>query len=86
MSEKQFHGDGYKDDPIKGQEAARHRHMFSEIDKSWVPIDQNTLSAMKDGGTVIQAIRIISSMLKVGGPVAIAGLAAGAFAKTQGWI
>lgn len=86
MENEQFDGEGFKETPLDGKEAAQVRHMFYVISRNWVAIDENTLKAMEDGGTVIQAIRIISAVIKVGGPVAVAGIAAGAYAKTQGWI
>lgn len=73
-----FNGDGFRRDLIDGEEAAKHRHMFQEVNRSWVSLDGAV--------TVVKAITIIGSIIKVGGPVAVATLAAGAFAKTQGWL
>lgn len=82
----QFDGEGFKETSLEGKEAAQMRHMFHVLNRNWVSIDENTLKAMEDGGTVIQAIRIISAVIKIGGPVALFGTIAGAYANSQGWI
>jgi hypothetical protein len=75
---KKFGGDGFSTDPLDGEEAARHRHMFQVVDDQWVSVG--------DAIALIRAFSIIASILKVGGPIAIAMYALGAFAKSQGWL
>ena len=78
MSDDPFHGRGFSRDVIDGEEAARHRHMLAEIESQWLTIS--------DAVTVARAFAIIATILKVGGPVLLAAIGAGAFAKTQGWL
>lgn len=78
MSDHRFDGEGFAQTPIDGEEAARHRHMYREVSREWVPISGAV--------TVVNAIRIIAAVIKVGGPVGLLALGAGAYAKAQGWI
>ena len=73
-----FDGDGFSKEPIEGDEAARHRHMFKDVSDGWVSIG----SAV----AVVKAIAIVSSVIKVGGPVMVLALGVGAYAKSQGWL
>ena len=72
-----FHGEGFSKEPIEGDEAARHRHMYKEVSEEWVSID--------GAATVARAIGIIANVIKVGGPVMAVMLAFGAYAKSMGW-
>lgn len=72
-----FDGDGFSKEPIEGDEAARHRHMYKEVSDGWVNIDSTI--------TVIRAISVLSTVMKVGGPVALTAAVTGAYLKSQGW-
>ena len=87
MATKQFHGEGYKESPIDGQEAARHRHMFNELDKNFVAIDDDAHKAMQDAATVRAAAKLISNLPKTLGwlGVLIAGcISAGVWLASKG--
>lgn len=87
MSEQdKFDGGGFKETPLEGKEAAQHRHMFHELNRNWIKIDPDTLETMKDAATIANAFQILSGIVKVGGPVGLAFLAIGAFAKSEGWL
>lgn len=86
MSEKQFHGEGYSREDFSPDERARHRHMYSELDRNFREMDEKTFEAITKSAVLVTAAQIIASIIKVGGPIAISGLAMGAYAKAQGWI
>lgn len=75
---KRFDGDGFDKSPIEGDEASRFRHMFHEVEKNW--------GVVLDTATVGRAISIVSSVIKIGLPVATAMLATGIFLASQGWV
>jgi hypothetical protein len=83
---KQFDGKGYDQSDFKEHERAELRHLYRVMDENFVPIDENTLQTMKDGTTLVQGVKILGQIIKIGGPVTLAGLMAGAFAKSQGWL
>lgn len=87
MSDKKdkFHGIGFEQSPLDGEEAAKHRHMFYELNSNWCRIDEEIIGTMKDASIVVRAMRILSNLIKLGGPILVASLAAGAFASSQGW-
>ena len=83
---KQFDGDGFDRGEFSSEEKAELRHLFRVMDQNFLPINEETLATMNDAATLVKGVKIIGSLIKVGGPVAIAGLGLGAFAKMQGWI
>ena len=56
MSER-FDGKGFDKDPIEGDEAARHRHMFKDVSENWVQLD--------DATTFIRAAKMLPGLMKV---------------------
>lgn len=77
MSNK-FDGEGFSKAPLEGEEAARHRHMFKDVSKSWVNID--------GASTFVNAVKVLASVLKVGGTVLLFAAMVGAWARSQGLI
>ena len=73
-----FDGKGFDKSPIEGDEAAKHRHMFKDVSEQWLSLDS--------AATLVRAISILASVIRVAGPVGLLAVGAGAFAKTQGWI
>lgn len=73
-----FDGDGFDKSPIEGQDAAKVRHMLHALEEHW-----STLSSV---GTVVSAVSVISTVIKVGGPVLIGAAILGTTLKIGGWI
>jgi len=86
MSENQFHGSGFEGSEFREDERRRFRHMLYILDANFKQIDAKTFNALSDGATLVLGIRILFSIIKVGGPVGLFGLGFGAFARSQGWI
>ena len=85
MSDKtQFDGSGFKEGPIEGPEAAKHRHMFHELDRNYVKVDEGLLETMENAETVANAFKILSAVIKYGTPIGIAAMALGAFSRSWG--
>lgn len=80
----QFDGKGFKDGPIEGTEAAQHRHMFHELDRNYVKVDETLMDTMQNAATIANAFKIISAIIKVGAPLGIVAMASGALAKSWG--
>ena len=86
---KQFHGDGFKETPIEGQEAARHRHLYTKLDDSFIPMTDDQYKAMVKGperGTKDDAlwkylgpiIQVLQNWKMIAGAIAIALFIGGA--------
>lgn len=82
----QFNGNGFDPSEFSEDERRRIRHMYSVLNANFRMMDQKTFEAVTDGATLVFAIRIMFSIIKVGGPVGLVGLGAGAFARSQGWL
>ena len=76
MSGDHFDGEGFLRDPIEGEEAAKHRHLFKEVSDRWPQID-NTTDVIKGGTVILNALKLFGSL-------AFMGAVAGAFAKLGG--
>lgn len=61
---KQFDGGGYDPGEFTPDERRQHRHMFNELDRNWVVIDEDAHKAMQDAATVRAAARLISNLPK----------------------
>jgi hypothetical protein len=48
---KQFDGNGFSKEPIDSEEAAKFRHLYKDIDESFVPMTKAELEAMKKSPT-----------------------------------
>ncbi len=77
MSEH-FDGEGFDKSPIEGKDAAKVRHMLHSLEEHW-----GTLSS---GATVVSAFGVISTVIKVGGPVLLGAAILGTTLKLGGWI
>jgi hypothetical protein len=87
MSEKEkFDGNGFSRDPIEGDEAARHRHMFHVLTNDFVRIDPETVLNMKHASTLVEAGKILKQVVVVGGSLGSVAFAFAVFAKSQGWL
>lgn len=73
-----FDGDGFDKSPIEGQDAAKVRHMLHSLEQHWP-----TLSSV---GTVVSAIGVVSTIIKIGGPVLIGAAILGTSLRLGGWI
>lgn len=86
MTDNKFDGGGFEKTPIKGEEAARHRHMYHVVGRNWVMINKAELQLINDGVAILRTIKIITAFSKVAVPTGLLGLVGGAAARILGWI
>lgn len=63
QSNKIFNGEGFKDSPLEGPEAAQHRHMYHEVAAAWPNLKQANL-VLKAGKILIGAGLAIGATLQ----------------------
>lgn len=83
---KQFDGSGFDRAEFTPEERAAIRHLLRVLEENFRVMDDSTIKTMEDGAAIVRAVVIIYSIMKVGGPVGLVMLAAGAFLRTQGWL
>lgn len=64
MADRQFHGEGYDKSPFSESENARHRHMYSVIDKEFREIGADKLKLLDDAAMVTGAAKLIANLPK----------------------
>lgn len=79
-------GKGFSKDPIEGDEASQHRHMLHIFSEHFIKLDPDTIKNMNDGSKLIEAAKILRSIMKVATPLALFAFGLAVFAKSQGWL
>lgn len=83
---EQFDGKGFDKGEFTPEERAVIRHLTRVLQENFREMDDATLKAVYDGATLVRAVVILYSIVKVGGPVGLVALGAGAFLRSQGWL
>lgn len=87
MSDKEeYDGAGFSRDPIEGEEAARHRHMFHVFSRDFLKVDPDVISNMKNASTLVEAGKVLNQIIKIGAGLGTAAFVVALFAKSQGWL
>jgi len=86
MTDDIFQGKGFDTQDFTPEERAKIRHLYFVLNDKYREIDDEVLITIHDGIALIKAVRILSTVIKIGAPVAGVGIAIGALMRTQGWL